>query len=92
MSLPTARKDSNAPDGSADSSPSTGELGMVGFTKVDYSKFKPATSNDDVGSTGSNADWAMGQDGTSVSAYKLQAKVWDGETPDLGPAVKGQGK
>lgn len=92
MSLPTARKDSNAPDGSADNAASTGELGMVGFTKVDYSKFQPATSNSDIGSTGSNAAWNMGQDGTSVGAYKFQAKEFPDETPDLSPQVKGQGK
>jgi hypothetical protein len=92
MSLPTARKDSNAPDGSGDNAASTGELGMVGFTAVPYSKFGPATSNNDIPSTGSNGDWSMGQDGTSVGAYKFQAKEFPGEDPDLSPQVKGQGK
>jgi hypothetical protein len=91
MSLPRARKDSNAPDSGADNAPSTGELGMVGFTLVPYEKFRPATSNSDIPSSGDNARFEMGQDGTSVDAYEFQPKEINSETlSELSVASKGQ--
>lgn len=92
MSLPSARKGSNAPDNSAENSPSTGELGMVGFTLVPYEKFRPATSNSDVPSSGDdNNRFSLGQDGTSVGAYEFQPEVLNADTQaSLSVASKGQ--
>jgi hypothetical protein len=93
MSLPRARKDSNAPDSGTDNSPSTGEVAMVGFTKVDYEEFRPARANDEVASTSDNNAWDMGQDGTSVEAYEFQPEELGGQDFEgLAVASKGQGK
>jgi hypothetical protein len=94
MSLPRARTDSNAPGGGADNAPSTGELGMVGFTHVPYEKFKPATSNSDVPSSGDdNNRFSLGQDGTSVGAYEFQPEILNADTmAQLSVASKGQKK
>jgi hypothetical protein len=94
MSLPSARKDSNAPGGGADNAPSTGELGMVGFTHVPYEKFKPATSNSEVPSSGDDGNrFSLGQDGTSVSAYEYQPETLNSDTQaSLSVASKGQKK
>lgn len=92
MSLPSARKDSNAPDNSADNEPSTGELGMVGFTRVPYEKFRPATSNADVPSSGDSGErLSLGQDGTSESAYEFQPAIIDSDSmSSLSVSSKGQ--
>ena len=91
MSLPRARKDSNAPDDSSDRGPSEGALGMTGWTPVPYEKFRPATSNSDVPSSGDNKRFEMGQDGTSVDAYEFQPKEINSETlAELSVASKGQ--
>lgn len=92
MSLPSARKDSNAPGGGADNSPSTGDVAMVGFTKVEYEKFRPATANSDVPSSGDDGGkFSLGQDGTSESAYKFQPAEINSDTGGgLEASVKGQ--
>lgn len=93
MSLPRARKDSNAPDANSDNTPSTGEVAMVGFTKVEYESFRPARMNSDVASTSDNNDWDMGQDGTSVGAYEFQPEeTGDEDFSGLSVSSKGQGK
>jgi hypothetical protein len=92
MSLPTARKDSNAPDADADFEPSTGEVAMVGFTKMDYEPFRPARLNTDIKSTeNSIGGEVLGQDGTSINAYQYQPDTIDADDPQqLDVAVKGQ--
>jgi hypothetical protein len=91
-SLPQARKDSNAPDGSGDNAPSTGEAMLVGFTEVPYQKFRPAKSNADVPSTKDNSAWSLGQDGTSAEAYEHQPMDINTEKPDFAKSEKGQEK
>jgi hypothetical protein len=92
MSLPSARKDSNAPDNGADNAPSTGDLGMVGFTQVPYEKFRPATSNADVPSSGDdNNRFSLGQDGTSEGAYEFQPAELNADSQaTLSVSSKGQ--
>lgn len=79
MSLPRARKDSNALRPGAETGPSTGELAMVGFTKVDYESDRPAKSNSDVASTESSVG-AMGNDGTNLDAYHFQPDTIDSKS------------
>lgn len=93
MALPRARKDSNAPKGDADFEPSTGEVAMVGFTHVPYEKFRPATSNADVPTSINNSKSEIGNDGTSVGAYKFQPKELNSETfSEMSIASKNQEK
>jgi hypothetical protein len=91
-SLPEARKDSNAPDGTADHEPSTGEAMLVGFTEVPYQKFRPAKTNADVPSTKDNSAWSLGQDGTSADAYEHQPMTVNTENPNFSESTKGQEK
>lgn len=70
MSLVKAEKDSNAAKPTSDDEPTSGSLGMVGFTKVDYPSQRPAMKNSDI-STLDNAE-GLGNDGTNMSAYEEQ--------------------
>lgn len=68
MSLVKAVKGSNAPDQSGSTDKTSGSLGMVGFTPVDYPSQMPAKSNADVSSTDTAP--GLGNDGTNLSAYQ----------------------
>jgi hypothetical protein len=82
MAMIRSRPDSNAADPGADHSATSGELGKVGFTKVPYEASGVAESNDDIPSV-SNSIGTLGNDGTSVGAYKAQPRDIDSKNPKL---------
>lgn len=70
MSLVKAVSGSNAPDQKGSDEKTSGSLGMVGFTPVDYPSQSPAKSNSDLFSN--EAASGLGDDGTNLSAYQDQ--------------------
>lgn len=77
-----ARKDSNALGGNASQEPTSGDVGTVGFTRQAYPGERPAQSNSDIPSTKGSVG-ALGQDGTSVEAFKEQPRTIDAKSPKL---------
>lgn len=83
MALITARDDSNAAEAGADHSAESGEAMKVGFSAVAMPKGTGAArSNSDVPST-SDSIGSLGNDGTSVGAYKAQPREINSKDPQL---------
>jgi hypothetical protein len=78
MSLTKAVSGSNAPKADGDNSKTSGSLGMVGFTPVDYPSQMPAKSNADL--TSLDQAPSLGNDGTNMSAYDEQKADISGKT------------
>lgn len=70
MSLVKAIGESNAPKADGDTDKTSGSVGMVGFTPVDYPGQRPAKSNADLFTN--DVAPGLGQDGTNLSAYDEQ--------------------
>ncbi|HXU02570.1 MAG TPA: hypothetical protein VN903_16510, partial [Polyangia bacterium] len=70
MSLVKSLPGSNAPDQKGSDEKTSGSLGMVGFTPVDYPSQTPAKSNSDL--FANDTPNGLGDDGTNLSAYKDQ--------------------
>lgn len=78
MSLIKAREDSNAASKGASDAAESGELGMLGYTKVPFPGEMPARSNAEVGIT-SGSKYAA-QQGTNMDSYKHQPAKPDAKT------------
>ncbi len=70
MSLVKSLPGSNAPDQKGSDEKTSGSLGMVGFTPVDYPSQKPAQANSDL--FANDTPSGLGNDGTNLSAYDEQ--------------------
>ena len=75
-----ARKDSNALGGGADQGAPDGEAAVVGFTKMSKPSQGPAESNSDIPSSKGSVG-SLGQEGTSIGAYKEQPHTVDAKNP-----------
>ena len=79
MSLVGAVKSSNAAKSGGESEPTSGSLGMVGFTPVDQPTQRPAKRNADI-STLESVKGSLGDDGTNLGSYKDQPADVSGMT------------
>ena len=70
MSLVKSLPGSNAPDQKGSDEKTSGSLGMVGFTPVDFPSQMPAKSNGDL--FANDTPNGLGNDGTNMSAYDEQ--------------------
>jgi hypothetical protein len=70
MSLVKSLPGSNAPDQKGSDEKTSGSLGMVGFTPVDFPSQMPAKSNSDL--FANDVPSGLGNDGTNMSAYDEQ--------------------
>jgi hypothetical protein len=70
MSLVKSLPGSNAPDQKGSDEKTSGSLGMVGFTPVDFPSQMPAKSNSDL--FANDTPSGLGNDGTNMSGYDEQ--------------------
>ncbi len=79
MSLVGAVKSSNAAKSGGEDAPTSGSLGMTGFTPVDQPSQRPAMKNSDI-STLEEVKGSLENDGTNLGSYHDQADDINGMT------------